>query len=142
MLRIGSTIVLVAGSLWLFSQVIRAHYFPHLRKPGDAANRVMTLGTLFVLFGSVYPQYDAPYNLFTGTGFLVVMGSAVALWVQRRRGRPSAATCPLCRDALDPRPTACPRCCNAMRPTNADGLPFGQSPPLPDQPPVRIPERR
>jgi len=29
-----------------------------------------------------------------------------------------------------------------MRPTNADGLPFGQSPPLPDQPPVRIPERR
>ena len=33
MLRIGSTIVLVAGSLWLFSQVIRAHYFPISANP-------------------------------------------------------------------------------------------------------------
>ena len=36
-------------TLWLFSQGIRARYFPHLRKPGDAANCVMALGLLVMM---------------------------------------------------------------------------------------------
>jgi hypothetical protein len=68
-LRIVSTIALVGGWLWLFASIIRAHYFPYLHKPGDAASRVQVSGTRFILFAMTYPEYDAEHIFSIGRLF-------------------------------------------------------------------------
>ena len=125
MLRIVSTILLVGGFCWILGQMIRATVTP---RPGDTANRLIELGSLFVLFGSAYSRYDAPDTTFTGGGLPVMIAGAVTLWVPRRQARSSAATCPLCRESVNPRAPVCRHCRSAMQPITAEGLPVGQSP--------------